>query len=83
MKKIYCVEQWWKPNDEHFRDGTFWGIMEDPWKLGAFDVVHEFDNEEDFKNEIINIINSGGIIGKVYIKKMSNDYKVSLKIGEK
>ena len=32
MKKIYCVEQWCKSNDEHFRDGTFWGIMKEPWK---------------------------------------------------
>lgn len=41
---------------------------------GAFEVVHEFDNEEDFKNEIINIINSCGIIGKVYIKEMPDNY---------
>ena len=75
MKKIYCVEQWCKSNDDHFRDGTFWGIMEAPWKLGSFDVVYEFDNEEDFKNEIINIINNCGIIGKVYIKEMSDNYR--------
>ena len=48
--------------------------MEAPWKFGAFEVVHEFDNEEDFKNEIINIINSCGIIGKVYIKEMPDNY---------
>ena len=75
MKKIYCIEQWCKFNDEHFRDGSFWGIMEEPWKIGAFDVVHEFDNEEDFKNEIINIINNCGIIGKVYIKEMLDNYR--------
>jgi len=57
--------------------------MEDSWKLGAFDIVHEFDNEEDFKNELLKIINSGGIIGKVYVKEMPDDYKASLKIGEK
>ena len=74
MKKIYCIEQWCKSNDEHFRDGSFWGIMEEPWKRGTFEVVHEFDNEEDFKNEIINIINSCGIIGKVYIKEMPDNY---------
>ena len=74
MKKIYCIEEWLKSDDEHFRDGSFWGIMEEPWKLGAFEVVHEFDNEEDFKNEIINIINSCGIIGKVYIKDMPDNY---------
>ena len=49
--------------------------MEAPWKFGAFEVVHEFDNEEDFKNEIINIINNCGIIGKVYIKEMSDNYR--------
>ena len=75
MKKIYCVEQWCKSNDEYFRVGTFLGIMEEPWKRGTFEVVHEFDNEEDFKNEIINIINNCGIIGKVYIKEMSDNYR--------
>ena len=83
MKTIYCIEQWWKSDDDHFKDGTFWGIMEDPWKLSAFDIVHEFDNEEDFKNELLKIINSGGIVGKVYVKEMPDDYKASLKIGEK
>jgi hypothetical protein len=78
MKKIYCIEQWWKSDGDHFKDGTFWGIMEDPWKIGAFDVVHEFDNEEDFKNELLKIINNGGIIGKVYIKEMSADYETTL-----
>ncbi len=83
MKKIFCIEQWLKSDDNHFKDGTFQGIMEDSWKLGAFDIVHEFDNEEDFKNELLKIINSGGIIGKVYVKEMPDDYKASLKIGEK
>ena len=73
MKKIYCVEEWLKSDDEHFRDGSFWGIMEEPWKLGTFEVVHEFDNEEDFKNEIINIINNCGIIGKIYIKEIPDN----------
>ena len=47
--------------------------MEAPWKLSAFEVVHEFDNEEDFKNEIINIINNCGIIGKIYIKEIPDN----------
>lgn len=78
MKKIYCIEQWWKSGDDHLKDGTFWGIMEDPWKIGAFDVVHEFDNEEDFKNELLKIINNDGTIGKVYIKEMPDDYEPTL-----
>lgn len=78
MKKIYCIEQWLKSDDEHFRDGSFWGIMEESWKRGTFAVVHEFDNEEDFKNEILNIINNCGIIGKVYIKEKSNNYRLLL-----
>ena len=79
MKKIYCIEQWLKSDDDHFRDGSFCGMTE-TWKLGTSDIVHEFDNEEDFKNEMINIINSGGIIGKVYIKEMHDEYKTSLNL---
>lgn len=78
MKKIYCIEQWLKSDDEDFRDGSFWGIMEESWKRGTFAVVHEFDNEEDFKNEILNIINNCGIIGKVYIKEKPNNYRLLL-----
>ena len=54
MKKIYCVEQWCKSNDEYFRVGTFLGIMEEPWKRGTFEVVHEFDNEEDLRRAATN-----------------------------
>ena len=46
--------------------------MEKIVKYVAFDGM-EFDNEEDFKNEIINIINSCGIIGKVYIKEIPDN----------
>jgi hypothetical protein len=34
MKKIYCIETWWKEYDgypkEYFRDGSFWGMTETP-----------------------------------------------------
>lgn len=84
MKKIYCIETWWKDMDsypkEYFRDGSFWGIAETPWKLGCFDFIQEFDSEEEFKEEILHIINSSGIIGKVWIKEVDDNYKPSIKL---
>ena len=78
MKTIYCIEQCWKSNDVYFRDGSFFEIK-DPWKMGYDNIVtHEFDNEEYFKDEILKIINGGGIINKVYIKEMPDDYKPAL-----
>ena len=79
MKKIYCIETWWKEIDpegypkEYFRDGSFWAMTETPWKLGCFDFIEEFDNEDTFKDELLRIINSGGIIGKAWIKEESDN----------
>lgn len=85
MKKIYCIEEWCKFEDgprEIFRDGSLWGwCHETPWKIGCDDILHEFDSEKEFTKKLLNIINNGGIIGKVYIKEMPEDYNTSLKIG--
>ena len=86
MKKIYCIETWWKEIDhegypkEYFKDGSFWAYQECPWKLGCFDFSEEFDNEEVFKKEILRIINNGGIIGKVWIKEEPDDYEPLIKL---
>ena len=45
MKKIYCIETWWREQNrlgypkESFRDGSFWGCMETPWKIGCWDFI--------------------------------------------
>ena len=86
MKNIYCIETWWKEMDregypkEYFRDGAFWSTIETPWKLGCFDFIEEFDDEETFKNELLRIINQGGIIGKVWIKEEDDNYIASIKL---
>ena len=80
MKTVYCIEQWWKEDDDHFRDGSFWGLPEDWWKLGHFPVLYEFDDEEEFRKELKRIIDGCGIIGKVYHKEMPDDYNPSMKI---
>ena len=85
MKKIYCIEEWCKFEDdpiEIFRDGSLLcGCHETPWKIGCDDILHEFDSEKEFTENLLNIINKGGIISKVYIKEMPEDYNTSLKIG--
>jgi len=81
MKKIYCIEEWCKFEDgqrEIFRDALLWGSHETPWKIGCDDILHEFDSEKEFTEKLLNIINKGGIIGKVYIKEMPDDYKLTL-----
>lgn len=80
MKTVYCIEQWWKEDDYHFRDGSFWGIDVDLWKIGCYPVLLEFDEEEDFKEHLLSIINQSGIIGKVYYKEMPDDYEPSTKL---
>ena len=86
MKKIYCIEEWWhEPNrlgypKESFRDGSFWGCMETPWKIGCYDFIQEFDDEEQFKEELIKIIDSGGIIGKVFIEEKPDNYSVAIRL---
>ena len=70
----------WRLSKEYFRDGTFWSTIETPWKLGCFDFIEEFDDEETFKNELLRIINQGGIIGKVWIKKEHDNYIASIKL---
>ena len=85
MKKIYCIEEWWHESPdgtplESFRDGSFWGCVETPWKIGCFDFIQEFDDEEKFKEELLNIINNGGIIGKVFIKEKPDNYNIAIRL---
>ena len=85
-KQIYCIETWWHEQNhlgypkESFRDGSFWGCMETPWKIGCWDFIQEFEDEEQFKKELLNIINGGGIIGKVFIEEKPDDYKTAIKL---
>jgi hypothetical protein len=81
MKKIYCIEEWCKFEDgprEIVRDGILWCNYEIPCKIGCDDILHEFDNEKEFTEKILSIIEKGGIIGKVYIKEMPDDYSPML-----
>ena len=78
MKKIYCVEEWWLEN-EPVRD-SFWSIIEEPWKLGRFSFVNEFDDEEKFKEHILSVINTCGVVGKIWIKEVNDDYEPALKL---
>ncbi len=83
MKVIYCIEQWLKEywEDcgiwERSRDGSLWGCLEQPWKIGCYDIINEYESESLFKKDLYNIINHGGIISKVYMKLVDNNYKSS------
>lgn len=84
MKKIYCIETWWiEEPDIHNKFNNsceFWNCIEEPWKFGCWDFVEEYDDEERFKNHLLNIINTGGIISKVWIKEEPDNYNVSIKL---
>lgn len=76
MKIIYCIEEWLKetPWSERYRDGSLWRCIEQPWKIGCYDVINEYESRSLFKKDLYNIINRGGIISKVYIKLVENNY---------
>ena len=78
MKKIYCVEEWWLEN-EPVRD-LFWANIEEPWKLGRFSFVNEFDDEEKFKEHILNVVNDCGVVGKIWIKEEDDNYEPLMKL---
>ena len=78
MKNIYCIEEWWL-EDESVKD-LFWSNIEEPWKLGRFSFINEFDNEDEFKEYILNAINTCGTIGKIWIKEVDDNYKISIKL---
>ena len=75
MKKVFCIEERLN-DDERVRNGGFWGSLEQPWKAGLTSYVQEFDNEDDFKDYLMSIINDGGVIGRVFMKEVSDDYIV-------
>lgn len=87
MKKVYCIEEWWIEPDAPYPknfvdidDCSFWSSLERPWKSHMWSFVQEFDSEDDFKNELVRIIDSGGTIGRVWIKEVADDYECSLKL---
>ena len=81
MKKIYCIEEWVQ-EDERVRDGGFWGSIEQPWKIGMTSRILEYDNEEEFKDYLMSIINSGGVVGRVFTKEVPNEYANSEELEE-
>lgn len=78
MKNIYCIEEWWLEN-EPIKD-LFWSNIEEPWKMGRFSFINEFDDEDEFKEYLLNTINTGGVIGKTWIKKVEDNYITSIKL---
>ena len=81
MKKIYCIEEWVQ-EDERVRDGGFWGSIEQPWKIGMTSRILEYDNEEEFKDYLMSIINSGGVVGRVFTKEVPDEYVNSEELKE-
>ena len=49
MKKIYCIEkQWVEDLDIHNKFNNnceFWNCIEEPWKVGCWDFVEEYEDE--------------------------------------
>lgn len=83
MKKIYCIEHWWLEDSElynKYNSCEFWNSIEEPWKIGHMNFIQEYDSEEEFKNTIINILDNGGIIGKIWIKNENDNYKPIIKL---
>lgn len=84
MKKIYCIEKWWLEDKEihnKFNNNCeFWNCIEEPWKIGCWNFVEEYDSEEKFKDDILNIIESGGIVGRVFIKEVADDYHPAIQL---
>ena len=74
MKNIYCIERW-MDESEPVRDGWwgFFGIWE-YYKIGKFSYVTEYEDEEEFKKELVNDIAHGGIISDVFIREVPDDY---------
>ena len=57
MKKIYCIEKWCVEDqdihDKFNNNCEFLNCVEEPWKIGCWNFVEEYDDEEKFKNDIL------------------------------
>ena len=42
--------------------------------------MEEYDDEEKFKNDILNTINTGGIISKVFIEEKPDNYNIAIRL---
>lgn len=82
MKKIYCIEEWipendGKPvNDLELLSTEYLSSLEIPVKCG-WPVLHEYDDEEKFKDDLVNHLNHHCVIGRTFIKEVPDDYKMS------
>lgn len=77
MKKIYCIERWMNEN-EPVRDGWFGG--NEWWKINKFSFVQEFEDEEEFKNELVKLIDQGDIVSNVFIKEVEDGYEPLIRL---
>ena len=84
MKKIYCIEKWCIEDqdihDKFNNNCEFWNCVEEPWKIGCWNFVEEYDDEEKFKNDILNTINTVVIISKVFIEEKPDNYNIAIRL---
>ena len=80
MKKIYCIEEWIPENDGlpvnylDLTDKYYLSSLELPVRCG-WPEVREYDDEEKFKNDLMNSMEHFCIISKVFIKEVPDDYR--------
>ena len=64
MKNIYCIEFNFLSQIDNY----------------CFPLIEEYDNEEKFKQELINSINQCSTINKVFIKEVDDNYEATIKL---
>ena len=74
-KKIYCIEYVMSENNGlpknyvNIDDPSFWSCLEHPWNIGRWTYTEEYDDEEEFKNDLIHRIKNCDIITKIFIEE--------------
>lgn len=77
MKKIYCVEEWM--DEYEYVRGWFYDPFR-TWSMGKFSFVTEYEDEEEFKQSIVDRINNCVPITDIFIKEVPDDYDMKHKI---
>lgn len=81
-KLIYCIEEQFPDGKGNAINHVELPIKEDWYErdIIRWPLLHEYDNEEKFKNDLINMLKSNVLISKVFIKYENENYKPLMKL---
>ena len=76
MKRIFCIEEQY-PDAKATCVNQVELPIKDGWQyLDKWPLIHEYENEEEFKEELMRMLNNNTLISRVFIRDDETDGEI-------